>query len=535
MESREQVEPPVASGVPAVAGRWGGRLAAAALLAGLVAHAVLLGAVALDCHLDIYPSHRGNPADEAYFLQRIWQAAFGAPAARTLLWNEVGSGLVQGLHFEPGLALYVPWVRLWPDVGTLVLGQALLISLGALPAYAIGGRLAGDRAAAVLLAWAWLAAAAGWRMGAGEFRPFVSSVPFMAGALAAAVAGRAGWAFALALAAASFREEVAFFVLAAVPAVAWAGRGRDRPRTAWWALAAAALAWIIVLRILHGGATRLVPTAGLPRAVIEFLLHPPPIDPASPSPRDPTWSEIGTYFWAMLGPGAALAPLAPLWALGLALQSVAYKVSFEAFAGLPRLHSYHYLAPVLAVLPALQAGAVGRLSRWAAWAVARGRRGPDGASVRAWVARAVAAAILAAQIAYFRAEPPMHWGPAIAWLRGQRVASAGHEPPWPLLQRIPETEPVLASTTLSRLVAARPVVYSTADWRTPEERARVVGAVAWAAMLESESWEEDLRAAGFVPVGESGSVRVFHRPSGPAAPSPPLTPGAPLPPAHSSI
>ncbi|MCK6528101.1 DUF2079 domain-containing protein [Myxococcota bacterium] len=530
MASADRVEPPAAARANGEAGRRGGWIAAAAVLAGVAVHAVLLGAVALDCHLDIYPSHRGNPADEAYFLQRIWQVAFGAPATRTLLWNEVGSGLVRGLHFEPGLALYVPLVRLWPDVGTLVLGQALLISLGALPAYAIGRRLAGDRAAAVLLAWAWLAAAAGWRMGSGEFRPFVSSVPFMAGALAAALAGRAGWAFALALAAASFREEVAFFVLAAVPAVAWAGRGEGRGRTAWWALAGAALAWIAVLRAFHGGATRFVDLAGMPRAVIENLLHPVPIDPTSPSPQDPSWSEIGTYLWTTLGPGAALAPLAPLWALGMAFQAVAYKVSFAALAGLPRLHSYQYLAPVLAVLPALQAAALGRLSRWGARAAVRVWRGLEEAPVRAWVARAGAAAILAAQVAAFRAEPPLHWGPAIAWLRGQRVVSAGHEPPWPLLRRIPAAEPVLASTTLSRLVAARPVVYSTADWRTPEERARVVGAVAWAAMLESESWEEDLRAAGFEAVGQAGGVRVFHRPSGPPRPSPPLTPGAPLPP-----
>lgn len=87
--------------------------------------------------------------DLAVFTQIVWATAHGVPYFTSLTLETTN---FLGFHFSPILAVLAPLYRLWPDARLLLVAQALVLALPALPLFTFTRTRTGDRLALLVVA-----------------------------------------------------------------------------------------------------------------------------------------------------------------------------------------------------------------------------------------------------------------------------------------------------------------------------------------------------------------------------------------------
>ena len=144
--------------------------------------------------------------------QAVWSTAHGRPLDITELGGDQIARL--GAHVDPVLVLFAPLWWLWPSPVMLVVAQAAIVALGALPFFWLGRKHLGSEWAGALCALAYLAYPAVQWLALDEFHPVALACPLLAFAFWYLDEERL-WAFApFALLAALTKEEVPLVVAA---------------------------------------------------------------------------------------------------------------------------------------------------------------------------------------------------------------------------------------------------------------------------------------------------------------------------------
>ncbi|MEV7602411.1 DUF2079 domain-containing protein [Kitasatospora sp. NPDC089797] len=157
-----------------------------------------------------------------------------------------------GDHFSPVLAVLAPFYRLWPGPGTLLVAQAVLIALSAVPVTGYAVRVLGTAGGAV--------AGIAYGLSAGlqsavefDFHEVAFAVPLAAAAAVALARGRYGPAVAWALPLLLVKEDQGLLVAALGAFVWWRGRRRLGAVTVLVAAAVGLLVTLVVIPALNPG------------------------------------------------------------------------------------------------------------------------------------------------------------------------------------------------------------------------------------------------------------------------------------------
>jgi uncharacterized membrane protein len=330
--------------------------------------------------------------------QAIWNTAHGDWFRQT---NQPGAISRLSLHVEPILLPIAALFRLFPRVEFLLLLQAIVVALGALPLYLIAERLfaptIGSRRAAWLalpFARAWLAMPALQGATWYEFHPVTLAPTFFVAAFWFLLRRRAGWFALFAVLAAACKEDLGLIVFL-LGLYGWVATGQRRLGLITMALG---LGWslLAVLGIqggvggnIHWGRYDWLGDA--PGAILRTLLT-RPIYVAQHV------LETGAlrYIVELLAPVAFLSLLAPEVLL-LALPSLGVNLLAD-FPPMHQVDTLIYAAPIAPFVALSAVVGTARLLRWAtrrSEAPAPARRG----GTIAWaVALLLAAAIVSAQV-----------------------------------------------------------------------------------------------------------------------------------------
>lgn len=348
-----------------------------------------------------YAAFEARALDMGNLNQAIWNTAHGNWFHLT---NQPGTVNRLSLHVEP-ILVPISWLYLlYPAPPLLLVLQAVVVALGALPLFALAahklkphpnppqrgegtGRWLGNSAPSPIwggLGWGTLG---GWRHWSGpihewgalafaivyllnptiqaanwlEFHPITLAPTFLLAAFYDAVTDRPGRFTLFAILAASCKEEMALLVFM-LGAYLWLIRRRPR-----WGLITmtVAMAWALfaVLGIQHFFADgnihwgRYAYLGDSPAQMALSLLTRPGV----------VWAQLvaadaGGYLWALLWPTALLALLAPE-VLVLALPSLAINLLAD-FSPMHETHTLIYAAPIV---PFVLAAAVMGLTRGLGW------------------------------------------------------------------------------------------------------------------------------------------------------------------------
>jgi uncharacterized membrane protein len=171
-------------------------------------------------------------------VQAVWSTAQGRPLETTDIAGEQFSRL--GAHVDPILVLFTPlaWTGALPQA--LLVAQAAIVALGALPAFWLGRRWLGDDRLAVAAAGVYLLYPPLQWATLTEFHPVTLAAPLLLGCIWAAEERRYATLTVLAVLAALTKEEVGLAL--AMLGLWMAVRGLGRRYAA--VLAAASLAWV---------------------------------------------------------------------------------------------------------------------------------------------------------------------------------------------------------------------------------------------------------------------------------------------------
>jgi uncharacterized membrane protein len=190
----------------------------------LLALAVLLYAVYFS-YLTIqrYHAFESRALDMGNLNQAIWNTAHGNWFRLTNQHPDITNRL--SLHVEPILLLIAPLYRLVPRVETLLILQAVVVALGAIPLYALAVRQRLGAWLALAFGVAFLlnptVQAANWL----EFHPVTLVPTFLMAAFYFLIARRNGWFALFAVLAAACKEEIGLLV-AMLGLYAWFAQGR---------------------------------------------------------------------------------------------------------------------------------------------------------------------------------------------------------------------------------------------------------------------------------------------------------------------
>jgi len=176
--------------------------------------------------------------DLGNMVQAVWSTAQGRPLETTDIAGEQFTRL--GAHVDPILVLFTPlaWTGALPQA--LLVSQAVIVALGALPAFWLGRRWLGDDRLAVAAAAVYLLYPPLQWATLTEFHPVTLAAPLLLGCVWAAEERRYATLTVLAVLAALTKEEVGLAL--AMLGLWMAVRGLGRRYGA--ALAAASLAWV---------------------------------------------------------------------------------------------------------------------------------------------------------------------------------------------------------------------------------------------------------------------------------------------------
>jgi len=165
--------------------------------------------------LSAHRSYHSNAFDLGFFDQIIWNTSRG----RWFQTNFVDYNFL-GQHVEPVLLLYAAAYRVLPGVELLLVSQATVVALAAVPLFLAARRLLASATAAVLVAAAYLLSSHVHGAVLFDFHPEVMGIAGVFGALALIVSGRPGWAL-LPLAAIFLLKEDAALVAVGFAIVFW--------------------------------------------------------------------------------------------------------------------------------------------------------------------------------------------------------------------------------------------------------------------------------------------------------------------------
>jgi uncharacterized membrane protein len=275
-------------------------------------------------------------------VQAVWSTAHGRPLDVTELGGDQISRL--GAHVDPVLALFAPLWWIWPSPTMLLVVQAAVIAVGALPFFWLGRKHLGSDWAGALCGLAYLVYPAVQWLALDEFHPVALACPLLAFAFWYLDEERL-WAFApFALGAAFTKEEVPL-VLAALGI--WYALAKGH-RLAGAVIAVAGIAttalWLgMVMPHFREGAEpafygRYDAVGGSPAGIVKTALTDPlSILEATTQGRDLQYlAELGLPLAGLF----LLAPLALIAALPELLANLLSSVSNQTSI------RFHYTAPI---------------------------------------------------------------------------------------------------------------------------------------------------------------------------------------------
>lgn len=434
--------------------------------------------------------------DLGNMVQAVWSTAHGHPLRMTGLHGDQISRL--GAHVDPILVLFAPLWWAWPSPNMLLVVQAVVVALGALPVFWIARKHLRFARAGLGFALVYLLyPATGW-LTLNEFHPVALATPLLLFAFWYLDEDRLP-AFALfAVAAATCKEEIplviaGFGVWYAVSRRRWLGGAVITVTGVVWA----AIAISIVIPHYHAGVEsdfygRYSEVGGSAGGILKTLLtHPLRIADAAFSARDLR------YLLDLVAPLAALCLLSPLL-LVAALPELAINLLSSATTQ-TSIH-FHYTA---GLIPPLIIGAVFGAKRLPRWPVP--------------VAMIV---VLAALIGNYRLGPIPGWRHVPGGERFQATAAHVSEHDRiteRALELIPDRAVVSATNTLGAHLSARRRFLSfpfiqDATWVAADETqpgyadryAPIPTAVALAALRRNPDWRL---------VFEQDGILVFRRAS----------------------
>jgi uncharacterized membrane protein len=211
------------------------RLPVTALWAGIGAYALVFSWLSVQRHRGFFTGR----LDMGNMLQAAWTTAHGDFLSTTSITGEQISRL--GVHVDPVLALFAPLVAIWPHPEVLLVAQAVIVPLGALPIFWLGRRwLNHDGLALAGAALYLLFPALQWAV-VTEFHPVVLAAPFLAFAIWAAEESRYVWLAVFSGLALLSKEQIGLSLV--VLGIWMMVRGHWR---AGAVLAAASAAWVAV-------------------------------------------------------------------------------------------------------------------------------------------------------------------------------------------------------------------------------------------------------------------------------------------------
>ena len=292
-------------------------------------------------------------------VQAVWSTAQGDPLQVTSLGGEQFVRL--GAHFDPILVLFAPLWLVWPAPSLLVVVQAAVVALGALPVFWLARHHLGSERAGVGFALAYLLLPAVQWMTLSEFHPVALATPFLLFALWYLDQERLVPFAVFAVLALATKEHVG---LALAGLGLWHALSRRRAAPggavalAGIAVAAAAIAVVIPHFSPSGTSSfygRYDEVGGSPGGILETALTDPgAIASAVSEGRD--WRYLG----ALVLPLAALPLLAPL-ALLVALPELGLNL-LSSTDTQTSIH-FHYSATAVVGLVAASVFGAARLTR----------------------------------------------------------------------------------------------------------------------------------------------------------------------------
>jgi uncharacterized membrane protein len=313
----------------------------------MAAFAALFGALAAAEHR----AFETGRFDLGNMTQAVWSTAHGRPLDITELGGDQIPRL--GAHVDPLLVLFAPFWVLWPSPTMLLVVQAAVVALGALPIFWLGRKHLGSDWPAVLCGLAYLVYPAVQWLALDEFHPVALACPLLAFTIWYLDEDRV-WAFVpVAVLAALTKEEIPL-VIAALGV--WYALARGR-RAVGAAIAAVGLAtsalWLtVVMPHFREGADpafygRYDAVGGSPAGIVKTALTDPLVVlEALTERRDIAYVlELGL-------PLAALFLLSPLVLIAAVPELLANALSYVSNQTSIR---FHYTAPIA---PFLIAGAI---------------------------------------------------------------------------------------------------------------------------------------------------------------------------------
>jgi uncharacterized membrane protein len=138
--------------------------------------------------------------------QAVWSTTHGDPLAVTNLAGEQTSRLAS--HVDPILLLFAPLWLVWPSPSLLLVAQAILLALGALPVFWLARKHLGSEHAGLAFALAYLLYPATQWVALAEFHPVALACPFLLFAFWYLDEGRLAPFAAFAVLAAATKEEI---------------------------------------------------------------------------------------------------------------------------------------------------------------------------------------------------------------------------------------------------------------------------------------------------------------------------------------
>ncbi len=422
--------------------------------------------------------------DNAYFLQRVWQALFLDEPHRTLLNTEISQGLIAGRHVEPVLILALPWVWLVPRMEGLLVFQACSVGLSGVAVWRLTRTETSDAATGLLAGLAVLLLPGVWTLAVKDFRSLSLALPWILVALALLRERRLGLGALASLIAVSCREEAPWLLLSCLPWLGW----RTRSWSAALVPAGLCAAWLLGLAAWRGGSSDF--------AVFGELGH--------MGQRLERLGPVVETLLPQLGPAGLVLLAAPLaWLPALITLGAAVLLEGVWSPGGVHLSVGLFLGAALATTSALGLAA---------------RYDPR-------LGRALAVVlVLTAGLSLARTWPDV-WGSVckVAVLQdgpGQRLGS-----PWEVFPHVPASEPLLTEASFVSQQAHRAVIYAADDWHDPLAQQQVVDAVRFAVLRPEHEWVPMLEERGWKIWRAGGHARLFTREVAPQSELNPLSPG----------
>jgi uncharacterized membrane protein len=327
------------------------------LLAGVAAYAAGFAALSALRH-DAFVTGR---FDLGNMVQAVWSTAHGHPLRMTDLHGDQISRLAA--HVDPILVLFAPLWWIWPSPQLLLVTQALVVALGAVPVFLLARKHLGSGRAGLGFALAYLLyPATGW-LTLNEFHPVALATTFLLFAFWYLDEDRLVPFALFAIAAAACKEEIALVVAGfgiwyALARRRWAAGAVIASLGGVWA----AIAIAVIIPHYNAGAEsdfygRYSEVGGSAGGIVKTTVtHPIRIAEAAFSSRDLH------YLLQLVAPLAGLCLLAPLL-LVAALPELALNL-LSSTTTQTSIH-FHYTAGLIPPLIIAAVFGAKRIGRWA--------------------------------------------------------------------------------------------------------------------------------------------------------------------------